>query len=66
MDFYCHAAAVVVEVDGPVHEDQAEYDAERDRILTARGLRVVRFTNEQINRSLPDVLRQIEAVCRGG
>src|SRR5438270_611728 len=30
VDFYCHAAAVVVEADGPVHEQQAEYDAERD------------------------------------
>ena len=65
VDFYCHAAAVVVEVDGPVHEDQAEYDAERDRVLTARGLRVVRFTNEQVNRSLADVLRRIEEMCRG-
>ena len=53
VDFYCHAAAVVVEVDGPVHDDRADYDAERDRILTARGLRVVRFTNEQVNGSLP-------------
>ena len=66
VDFYCHAAAVAVEVGGPVHEDQAEYDAELDRVLTARGLRVVRFTNEQINRSLADVLRQIDAICRGG
>ena len=66
VDFYCHAAAVVVEVDGPVHEDRADYDAERDRILTARGLRVVRFTNEQVDRSLADVLRRIEAICRGG
>jgi len=66
VDFYCHAAAVVVEVDGPVHEDRADYDAERDRILTARGLRVVRFTNEQVDRSLPAVLRRIEAICRDG
>ena len=65
MDFYCHAAAVVVEVDGRVHDGQADYDAERDRILTARGLRVVRLTNEQVNGSLPDVLRRVEAVCGG-
>ncbi len=65
VDFYCHAAAVVVEVDGPVHDDQAEYDAERDRILTARGLRVG-FTNEQIKQSLPDALRRLDAICRGG
>ena len=65
VDFYCHAAGVVVEVDGSVHEDQADYDAERDRILTARGLRIIRFTNEQVNRSLADVLRRIEASCGG-
>jgi very-short-patch-repair endonuclease len=66
VDFYCHAAAVVVEVDGPVHDDQAEYDTERDRVLSARGLRVVRFTNGQIIRSLADVLRRIQAVLGGG
>ncbi|RMD61118.1 DUF559 domain-containing protein, partial [Candidatus Parcubacteria bacterium] len=33
VDFYCHAAGLVVEVDGPAHEMQKEYDAERDRIL---------------------------------
>jgi very-short-patch-repair endonuclease len=66
VDFYCHAAAVVVEVDGPVHEEQTDYDAERHRMLTARGLRIVRFTNEQVNRSLPDVLRRLDAICRGG
>jgi very-short-patch-repair endonuclease len=66
VDFYCHAAAVVVEVDGAVHEDRAEYDVERDRIMCARGLRVVRFTNDQVERSLADVLRRIETVCLGG
>ena len=66
VDFYCHSPAVVVVVDGPVHDDQSEYNAERDRVSTSRGLRVVRFTKEQVNRSLPDVLRQIEAICRGG
>src|SRR5690242_4804027 len=40
VDFYCHAAGVVVEVDGPVHEQQPDYDAERDAILTAHDLLV--------------------------
>ena len=30
VDFYCHAAQLVIEVDGEVHASQHEYDAERD------------------------------------
>src|SRR3712207_6487340 len=45
-DFYCHAAGLVVEVDGPIHAERAEYDAERDRILSARKLRVLRVSND--------------------
>lgn len=61
VDFYCHAAALVVEVDGPIHETRAERDAERDRILTARGLRVLRFKNEQVMKDLEGVLEAISA-----
>ena len=35
-DFYCHAAGLVVEVDGSVHTDQVDYDRERDEILYGR------------------------------
>jgi very-short-patch-repair endonuclease len=54
-----------VEVDGPVHAEQVEYDAERDRILSGRGFRIVRVTNEEVKESLEEVLRRIEALCRG-
>ncbi len=43
VDFYCHAAGLAVELDGAVHESRADYDAERDQILTQHGLRVLRF-----------------------
>ncbi len=59
VDFCCHAAGLVVEVDGPVHSIQPEYDAERDRILSARDLAVIRVTNDEIMRSLPSVLGRI-------
>jgi len=64
VDFYCHAAGLVVEIDGDVHQQQAEYDAERDRILTARGLRVLRIPNREVLENLPDVLSRIAAACR--
>jgi very-short-patch-repair endonuclease len=36
LDFYCHAVALAVEVDGAVHQDQAGHDEARDEILRAR------------------------------
>ncbi|MDY7041421.1 MAG: DUF559 domain-containing protein [Chloroflexota bacterium] len=64
VDFYCHAAGLVVEVDGEIHQQQTEYDAERDQILSARGLRILRVTNEDIRCGLPDVLACIANACR--
>jgi len=63
VDFYCHKASLVVEVDGPIHERNPEYDRERDAILQGRGLRVLRVTNEQVQHDLCAVLAQIEAAC---
>ena len=63
VDFYCHGKGLVVEVDGGVHQQQPSYDVERDRILSQRGLRVLRFANDDVARDLPDVLRRIAAAC---
>ena len=64
VDFYCHKAGLVVEVDGGVHEDQIEYDQERDKILEGRDLRILRVKNEEIQNNLQEVLVRIEAACR--
>jgi very-short-patch-repair endonuclease len=63
VDFYCHAAALVVEVDGAIHQQQAAADAERDRVLSARGLRVLRFSNEAVLEDTSRVLAEILAAC---
>ncbi|MGQ9555037.1 MAG: endonuclease domain-containing protein [Anaerolineae bacterium] len=63
VDFYCHAAALVVEVDGPVHLQDAAYDADRDRILSARGLQVLRFSDDEVERGMSAVLARILEVC---
>jgi len=66
VDFYCHTAGLVVEVDGPIHDEQVEYDAERSRVLTARGLQVLRVRNEEVMQNLEDVLTRIRAACHTG
>ena len=63
-DFYCHATGLVVEVDGGIHDQQPEADAERDQVFSARGLRVMRIRNEEIQRNLMGVLRQITEACQ--
>lgn len=65
VDFYCHAAGLVIEVDGSIHDEaeQAEYDAERTRALTARGLYVMRIRNEDILTDIDTVLTRIHHTC---
>lgn len=62
-DFYCHAAYLVVEVDGPIHDRHQQYDAERDQIFRSRGLRVLRIRNDEIRADLVEVLQRIAAAC---
>ena len=63
VDFYCHAAGLAVELDGAVHDAQAGYDAERDQILTARGLRVLRIKNKEVFEDIDRVLHTILITC---
>ena len=35
VDFYCAAAHLVVELDGPIHAAQVDYDMARDQVLAA-------------------------------
>src|SRR5215216_1789765 len=57
-DFYCHEHELIVEVDGGIHELQREYDAERAEYLNSLGLRVIRFTNDEIKKNLNGVLQK--------
>jgi very-short-patch-repair endonuclease len=61
VDFYCHAASLVIECDGSVHDqnEQWHHDQSRDDCMISSGLRVLRFTNEQILGDSETVLREI-------
>ena len=64
VDFLCLEAGVAVELDGGVHEDQADYDARRDAYLRAQGLRVLRFWNGEVSAGFDGVCQAILAACR--
>jgi very-short-patch-repair endonuclease len=59
IDFYCHAASLILEVDGGIHETQKQQDAERDAHLVSRGFRILRVTNDEVNKDIEGVLRKI-------
>ncbi len=66
VDFYCHFAALAVEVDGPAHKRRADYDIERDRMLCALGIRVLRVSNEAVMDDLAGVLAKVAGAAAEG
>jgi very-short-patch-repair endonuclease len=57
VDFVCHSARLIVEIDGGSHDfaERIERDRIRDHWLMSRGFHVLRFTNA-------DVLKNLEGV----
>jgi very-short-patch-repair endonuclease len=64
VDFYCHSAALVVELDGSGHLDQVAYDQKRDETLAGLGLRVLRFYNSDVIEDIDTVLEVILEHCQ--
>ena len=64
VDFYCHKAALVIEVDGDIHDLQQEEDARREKVLSEMGLRVVRFGNDEVGRDLSAVVGRIRELLK--
>jgi len=61
VDFYCHEQSLIIEVDGGIHNTQInrEYDQDRTIALEKSGLRVIRFSNEQVTNNLSETLTAI-------
>ena len=58
VDFYCHKARLVIELDGSQHCEpkEIEYDRRRTLFLEEKGLYVLRVSNR-------DITEQFRAVC---
>ena len=61
VDFYCATEKLVIERYGSQHfePEGREYDAERDAYLTSLGLRVLRFSNHDIDVNFAAVCQRI-------
>ena len=62
VDFYCHKAKLVIEIDGSIHNEQdiIERDEGRTSELEEFGLKVIRFTNEQVIGNIENVISEIK------
>ena len=58
-DFYCFKENIAIELDGKIHEFTKEKDNRRDGILKDRGIKVLRFKNEELD-NIDGILERIK------
>ena len=64
-DFYCHAARLVVEVDGGSHQGtQLIHDLKRGHWMEQQGICVIRFQASDVRDHLDSVLQRIGEVAK--
>jgi very-short-patch-repair endonuclease len=66
VDFYCHEARLIIELDGSQHyeEQELKYDEIRTEYLQQRDLAVIRIPNNEITRNFRGVCEYIDMVVQ--
>ena len=61
VDFYCPSARLIVEINGPAHDEDARwaYDQRRNAWLEAEGYRLIRIPVEDVDEDLDGVVDAI-------
>ena len=60
VDFICTAISIVLEIDGPIHRSQTLEDQARATVLENQGLKVLRFSNQEVLTDMEGVLKRLE------
>jgi len=62
VDFYCPGRGLIIEIDGGIHNEpeKQEKDQNRQAELDRLGLKVIRFTNEEVRNDMENVMLKIE------
>jgi very-short-patch-repair endonuclease len=65
-DFFCQELKLIIEVDGGYHftKFQREKDEGRTHILNELGLKVIRFSNQEVFEDLDGVVTRIKDIMR--
>lgn len=61
-DFYCHDVRLVVEIDGYIHDQQREYDDGRSAEMEKCDIKVLRFTNNDVEENIENVISRIKEI----
>jgi len=64
VDFICHEAKLILELDGGQHAFQSDSDATRARWLEDEGYRVIRFWNNEVLENTDGVLERIQEALK--
>ena len=66
VDFYCACAKLVIEIDGGQHYEDPGlvYDTKRTAVLESFGLKVVRFSNADIDLDFNSVCEMIDMIVK--
>ena len=64
LDFYYTAKKLGIELDGPIHDYQQDYDRARDEWLSENGIKILRIKNEELLISKGKVLAKIIAALK--
>jgi very-short-patch-repair endonuclease len=61
VDFYCHEHKLAVEIDGEIHMNNKayDYDSGRTNNLKKFGIKVLRFSNDQVIFKIDSVINKI-------
>ncbi len=64
VDFYCHELQLAIEINGDSHKYKYEADSKRQGLLEERGVRFIRFSDEDIKKNMFSVGLSIEETVR--
>ena len=66
VDFYCHSARLIIELDGSQHYEEKDLlkDKIRTEKLEQRNLTVIRIPNNEVNRNFEGVCQYIDIAVK--
>ena len=59
LDFYCSKLMLAIEIDGDSHKDKYYQDKNRDEYLLIRGIKTIRYSNDQVLNRIDEVFKDL-------
>lgn len=64
LDFYCSKLMLAIEIDGDSHDNKKYLDKQRDLYFEQRGIKTVRFKNEEVLNSLTSIKEKLFKIIK--